>query len=145
MTLLGARAFTKSGAEGVFCAALPEAGLGLAVKADDGAGRAAQVMIAALIRRFGGFDDENDRAPCALRLAAALELERRRGRAFAPRGSAGVTRVAMTEGLMRQASTMRRQLASLAALASLAFISFRRLIARGRPLPRHRAVGADAS
>jgi L-asparaginase II len=57
MTLLGARAFTKSGAEGVFCAALPEAGLGLAVKADDGAGRAAQVMMAALIRRFGGFDD----------------------------------------------------------------------------------------
>jgi L-asparaginase II len=58
MGLLGANAFTKSGAEGVFCAALPEPGLGLAVKADDGAGRAAQVMIAALIRRFGGFDDE---------------------------------------------------------------------------------------
>ena len=58
MSLLGARVFTKSGAEGVFCAALPEAGLGLAVKADDGAGRAAQVMIAVLIRRFGGFDDE---------------------------------------------------------------------------------------
>jgi L-asparaginase II len=58
MSLLGARAFTKGGAEGVFCAALPEAGLGLAVKADDGAGRAGQVMIAALIRRFGGFEDE---------------------------------------------------------------------------------------
>ena len=58
MSLLGGRVFTKSGAEGVFCAALPEAGLGLAVKADDGAGRAAQVMIAALIRRFGGFDEE---------------------------------------------------------------------------------------
>jgi len=37
---------------------LPEAGLGIAVKADDGAGRAAQVMIAALIQRFGGFDEE---------------------------------------------------------------------------------------
>jgi L-asparaginase II len=58
MSLLGARAFTKGGAEGVFCAALPEAGLGLAVKADDGGGRAAQVMIAALIQRFGGFDHE---------------------------------------------------------------------------------------
>jgi L-asparaginase II len=57
MSLTGARVFLKSGAEGVVCAALPEAGLGLAVKADDGAGRAAQVMIAALIRRFGGFDD----------------------------------------------------------------------------------------
>jgi L-asparaginase II len=58
MSLLRARVFAKSGAEGVVCAALPEAGLGLAVKADDGAGRAAQVMIAALIQRFGGFDEE---------------------------------------------------------------------------------------
>jgi L-asparaginase II len=58
MSLLGPAGFTKGGAEGVFCAALPEAGLGLAVKADDGAGRAAQVMIAALMLRFGGFDDE---------------------------------------------------------------------------------------
>jgi L-asparaginase II len=58
MSLLGPCVFTKSGAEGVFCAALPETGLGLAVKADDGAGRAAQVMIAALIERFGGFDEE---------------------------------------------------------------------------------------
>ena len=57
MSLLGPGAFTKAGAEGVFCAALPGEGLGLAVKADDGAGRAAQVMIAALIRRFGGFDE----------------------------------------------------------------------------------------
>ena len=58
MTLLGPRAFTKGGAEGVLCAALPEKGLGLAVKADDGAGRAAQIMMAALLDRFGGFDDE---------------------------------------------------------------------------------------
>ncbi len=60
MSLLGPRAFIKSGAEGVICAALPEAGLGLAVKADDGAGRAAQVMIAALIQRLGGFGDETE-------------------------------------------------------------------------------------
>ena len=58
--MLGARAFTKSGAEGVFCAALPDLGLGLAVKADDGGTRAAQVMTAALIRRFGGFGDALD-------------------------------------------------------------------------------------
>jgi L-asparaginase II len=57
MRLLGARAFTKTGAEGVFCAALPELGLGLAVKADDGATRAAQVMIAALIARFLALSD----------------------------------------------------------------------------------------
>ena len=52
MSLLGERAFTKTGAEGVFIAALPELGLGLAVKADDGAGRAAEIMIAALIARY---------------------------------------------------------------------------------------------
>ena len=68
MTLLGARVFTKTGAEGVWCAALPELGLGLAVKADDGAGRAAQVMIAALLGRFGGFGEALDRlaAPALL-------------------------------------------------------------------------------
>jgi L-asparaginase II len=52
MRLFGARAFIKTGAEGVYCAALPELGLGLAIKADDGATRAAQVVIAALIDRF---------------------------------------------------------------------------------------------
>ena len=56
MSRFGARAFTKTGAEGVFIAALPEAGLGIAVKADDGATRAAETMIAALIARFAGFD-----------------------------------------------------------------------------------------
>src|ERR1700722_19293671 len=62
MRLVGPRVFTKSGAEGVFCAALPEVGLGIAVKADDGAGRAAQVMMAALIRLFGGFGEETSAA-----------------------------------------------------------------------------------
>ena len=52
MRLFGPRVFVKTGAEGVYCAALPELGLGLAVKADDGATRAAQAMIATLIRRF---------------------------------------------------------------------------------------------
>ena len=58
MRLFGPRVFVKTGAEGVYCAALPEFGLGLAVKADDGATRAAQVMIAALIGRFLTMDDE---------------------------------------------------------------------------------------
>jgi L-asparaginase II len=44
--------FTKAGAEGVLCGALPEQGLGLAVKCDDGAGRAAEVVMAAMIARF---------------------------------------------------------------------------------------------
>ncbi len=57
MALCGARVLIKTGAEGVYAAALPEAGLGLAVKCDDGAGRAAQVMIANLIARFLPLDD----------------------------------------------------------------------------------------
>ena len=52
MTILRGAAITKTGAEGVFCAAAPELGLGFAVKADDGATRAAEVMIAALLARF---------------------------------------------------------------------------------------------
>ncbi|MDA8253630.1 MAG: asparaginase [Rhodospirillales bacterium] len=54
MTALGARAFSKGGAEGVHCAALPELGLGIAVKCDDGAGRAADLVCAALIARSLG-------------------------------------------------------------------------------------------
>ena len=61
MRLFGPRVFVKTGAEGVYCAALPELGLGFAVKADDGATRAAQAMIATLIRRFLTADGE-DRA-----------------------------------------------------------------------------------
>jgi L-asparaginase II len=50
--LFGARVFVKTGAEGVYCGALPQQGLGIAIKCDDGAGRAAQAIMAALIARF---------------------------------------------------------------------------------------------
>lgn len=52
MEALGERAFIKVGAEGVFCAALPELGFGIAVKCDDGAVRAAEVVMANLLRRL---------------------------------------------------------------------------------------------
>ena len=52
MAALGAHAFVKTGAEGVHCGALPELGLGFALKCDDGAGRAAEVVTAALVRHF---------------------------------------------------------------------------------------------
>ncbi len=52
MQNFGARVFVKTGAEGVYCAALPEQGLGIAVKCDDGGGRAAEAMMAAMIARF---------------------------------------------------------------------------------------------
>ena len=47
-----ARVFVKPGAEGVMCAALPGQGLGIALKCEDGAGRAAEVIMAALIARL---------------------------------------------------------------------------------------------
>ena len=52
MEIFGARAFVKTGAEGVFCASLPELGFGVALKCDDGATRAAEVMMAAVIAKF---------------------------------------------------------------------------------------------
>ena len=44
--------FVKTGAEGVYCAALPELGLGIALKCDDGADRAAEVTIAAVLAKL---------------------------------------------------------------------------------------------
>jgi L-asparaginase II len=52
MRAFGARLFVKTGAEGVYCASLPNEGLGIAVKCDDGAGRAAEVMTVAALARF---------------------------------------------------------------------------------------------
>lgn len=61
MARFGARVFVKTGAEGVFCAALPEQGLGIAVKCDDGAGRASEAVTAALVTRLLPME-EADRA-----------------------------------------------------------------------------------
>jgi len=53
MQRLGASLFCKVGAEGVYCAAFPEAGLGVAIKIDDGNNaRACEVVMAALIERL---------------------------------------------------------------------------------------------
>ena len=46
------RILVKFGAEGVMCAALPELGLGIALKCDDGAGRGAEVMMSAVLARL---------------------------------------------------------------------------------------------
>jgi L-asparaginase II len=48
----------KMGAEGVFVAILPALGLGLALKIDDGAGRAAETAIAGLLIGLGALPDE---------------------------------------------------------------------------------------
>jgi L-asparaginase II len=52
MEALRERVFVKTGAEGVHCAALPELGLGIAVKCDDGGKRAAEAIMASLIVRL---------------------------------------------------------------------------------------------
>ncbi len=52
MKIAARRAFVKFGAEGVHCAALPEHGLGIALKCDDGAGRAAEVVMATLLAHY---------------------------------------------------------------------------------------------
>lgn len=46
------RVFAKGGAEGVHCGAIPHAGLGIALKCDDGAGRGAQVAFASILARL---------------------------------------------------------------------------------------------
>jgi len=47
------RAAVKIGAEGVFAAILPEIGLGLAIKIDDGAARASEIAVATVLSKLG--------------------------------------------------------------------------------------------
>ena len=59
MQRLGERVFCKVGAEGVYCAALPEQGLGVALKMDDGnTARAAEVVLAAVIEALVNLSDD---------------------------------------------------------------------------------------
>ncbi|WP_320199137.1 asparaginase [Agrobacterium sp. rho-13.3] len=52
MDIAPGRIFAKTGAEGVFVAALPEQGIAMAVKCEDGTTRAAEAMISALLARY---------------------------------------------------------------------------------------------
>ena len=56
MEAAGGKAAVKTGAEGVFVAILPAQKLGIALKIEDGATRAAEVAIAALLARLGVID-----------------------------------------------------------------------------------------
>ncbi|MFO1183244.1 MAG: asparaginase [Bauldia sp.] len=76
MRALGGRALVKSGAEGVLCAAVPERRLGLAVKADDGAGRAAEAIMAATLAALLALGDTEREA--LGRLVVAPVRSRRR-------------------------------------------------------------------
>jgi L-asparaginase II len=53
------RALVKTGAEGIYCASLPTLGLGVALKVDDGAGRAAEVLMGRLLHKLGILGDDD--------------------------------------------------------------------------------------
>jgi L-asparaginase II len=92
MTQFGARVFCKVGAEGVYGVALPQAGLGIALKMDDGNNaRACQVAVVALLAALGTARSDAEHALLAAlsdvtlrnwrgievgRLSAAPELRR---------------------------------------------------------------------
>lgn len=50
------RVLVKTGAEGVYGGFVPKLGLGFALKADDGASRASEVMLGALLRKLGAVE-----------------------------------------------------------------------------------------
>jgi L-asparaginase II len=76
MELLGSAAFVKYGAEGVYTAALPGRGLGVAIKMDDGAQRAVEVAIAAMLRVLLGIAEDDPRRSALDALAHPLILTR---------------------------------------------------------------------
>lgn len=52
------RVFVKTGAEGVYCGTVPELGLGIAIKCDDGTGRASETAVAAVLASLFSRDTE---------------------------------------------------------------------------------------
>lgn len=58
MELAPGRIFAKTGAEGVFCATLPEKGYGIALKCEDGSTRGAEAMIGAVLAKLFADDQE---------------------------------------------------------------------------------------
>lgn len=56
LEIAAGKAVVKTGAEGLYMAAIPAKGLGIAIKVDDGAARAAEVAMAALLIRHAGLD-----------------------------------------------------------------------------------------
>jgi L-asparaginase II len=81
--------FMKTGAEGVYCGALPGHGLGFAVKIDDGAGRASEVVVLRLIERLvpGAAELDHERT---LKNWRGLEVGERRASATLARALDGL-------------------------------------------------------
>lgn len=102
MQALGERVFCKVGAEGMYCAALPEAGLGVAIKVDDGnTSRACEVAMAALIEALVPLNSDSEREL----LAGLSNLPLRNWRGL------DVGRLAAHESLRRLAAQAKRAVA----------------------------------
>jgi L-asparaginase II len=56
------RVFVKTGAEGVYCGCIPHAGLGIALKCDDGASRASEVAMASVLSGLDVWTDDEKAA-----------------------------------------------------------------------------------
>ena len=56
MSTLGEAVYVKTGAEGVFCGALPARGIAIALKIDDGATRASEIAMAGILKSLLGAD-----------------------------------------------------------------------------------------
>ena len=73
MEATGGRVFAKVGAEGVYGAGVPERGLGIALKVEDGGWRAADRALVALLDALGVTDPEADDAIAPFRRGAVLD------------------------------------------------------------------------
>lgn len=60
MTKLSTPIFVKTGAEGVFCVSLPEHGIGIALKCEDGLTRGAEMMLSATLKKLGVLNTEDN-------------------------------------------------------------------------------------
>lgn len=92
MRAAGGRIIAKVGAEGVYCVGIPGAELGVALKVEDGAGRAAEPALVGVLRalgllsddemaelaRFAEPDIDNTRGESVGRIRSVIELEVRR-------------------------------------------------------------------
>jgi len=58
MRAAGGRVWAKVGAEGYYCAGVPDLGLGIALKVEDGTWRAVEPALLAVLREAGAIDDD---------------------------------------------------------------------------------------
>lgn len=66
MEIAAGKAVVKTGAEGMYMAAIPAKGLGIALKIEDGAARAAEIVMAGLLARHAGLDEAQQAKLAAL-------------------------------------------------------------------------------